>query len=69
MEMTTAETEVMNKTATYLVLIQTLNVNRVEDVFWTAGDAMEMLIVKMAVMKIQLYAVSFSLYFLNSFGS
>lgn len=60
MEMMTAAMEVTNKTAIYRALIRTLNVNPVEGVFWTAGDAMEMQTVKMEVTKIQLCAVSFN---------
>lgn len=39
MEMMIVETTVMNKIVTCHVQIQTSNVNRVEDVFWTVGDA------------------------------
>lgn len=43
----------MSNIAICHVPIPISNVNQVEDVFWTVGDAMVMLIVKMAVMKIQ----------------
>lgn len=58
METMTAEMEVMNKIVTCHVLIQTLNVNQVEDVSWIVGDVMEMQIVRTEVMKILQYVVS-----------
>lgn len=58
MEMMIVETTVMNKIVTCRVQILTSNVNRVEDVFWTVGDATVMPIAKMEVMKIQQYAIN-----------
>jgi hypothetical protein len=54
----TVETTAMNKIVTCHVLILTLSVNLVEDVFWTVGDAMVMPIVKMEVMKILQYVIN-----------
>ena len=59
METTIVRTEVMNKIVTCHVLILTSSASRVEDVFSIVGDVTAMQIVKMEVMKIQQYAVSF----------
>lgn len=49
----------MSSIATCHVPTRISNASRAEDAYWTAGDAMEMPIAKMAAMKIQVFAVSF----------
>lgn len=55
--------EVTKRTVNCLVQVQTLSANQVDDVFWTAGDVMVMLIVKMAATRTQLFAVSIKYFF------
>lgn len=63
MVMMIVEIEVMRKRVIYRVQQRISNANQVDDVFLIVGDAMVMLIVKMEVMKIQVYVVSISFLF------